>query len=208
MNAEKRTKFDALSSSKINQDHTRLYEFLDPSKVEQGYVMVQNLLETSKVKASLLCISPGGKIKEYLHTDDIEYYIFPDAEKVEACHKGEAHSLTNYSETEHLFVISLKCEFDSTNSEDKLYHEEQYESVISTIKSGEVKQLGVYKNSNIGVYMIVFYPGASLKEPKLREDGWIFILDDGFKTGHWQNLFNISNPSNNKPLYVLGLKYK
>lgn len=203
MDAEKRTKFDASSGSKINQDYTGLCEPLDSSKVEQGYVMVQNLLETSKVKASLLCVSPGGKIKEHLHTDDSEYYIFPDAEKVEACHKGEAHSLINYSETEHLFVISLKYEFDSTNSEDKLYHEEQF----STIKSGEVKQMAIYKNSNIGVYMIVFYPGASLKEPELREDGWIFLLDDGFRTGHWQNLYDISNTSE-KPLYVIGLKYK
>ena len=66
--------------------------------------------------------------------------------------------------------------------------------------------MSIYEDDKIKVYMFVFYPRASLKKTELNEDGWIFLLEDRLRTEHWGKIYEI-NPSN-KPLYVLGLKYK
>ena len=204
MSAEKRILFDASGELDKNPDYSWLYSSLDSSKVERGKVIEQKLLETCKVKVSFLYVSPGGKISEHFHTADREIYIFPVLEKMEECRKGQSHCLKNKS-NKPLFVISLKYDFESKKSVDKLYCKEQYENIISTLKSGEAKQLLIYEDANIQVYMFVFYPGTELIPPKKEDDGWSFFLED-FRIEGWNELFHV-RPSK-KTLYVLGLKYK
>jgi len=162
MSAEKRIMIDASGELDTNPDYSWLYSSLDSSKVERGKVIEQKLLETCKVKVSFLYVSLAGKIREHFHTDDREIYIFPVLEKMEECRKGQSHCLKNKS-NKPLFVISLKYDFESKKSVDKLYCKEQYESIIS---SGEVKQLLIYEDANIQVYMFVFYPGTELTPSK------------------------------------------
>ena len=107
MDAEKRIEFCGLDLD-IHPEVSEMYELLDESMLERGEVKKQMIFESSKVEVSLLALSPGAKIKEHMHHEDSEWYIFVESEKIECCPKGTSHSLVNQSDTEYLFVLSIK----------------------------------------------------------------------------------------------------
>lgn len=107
MDAEKRIEFCGLDFD-IQPEVTEMYELLDEAMMERGEVKKQMVFESAKVEVSLLALSPGAKIKEHTHTEDSEWYIFLESEKIECCPKNISHSLENQSDSEYLFVLSIK----------------------------------------------------------------------------------------------------
>ena len=107
MDAEKRIGFCGLDLDSYHEI-SELYELLDESMLERGEVKKQRIYESANVEVSMLALSPGTKIKEHMHHEDSEWYIFVESEKIECCPKGMSHSLVNQSDTEYLFVLSIK----------------------------------------------------------------------------------------------------
>ena len=106
-----RSKADDLiiaSRAEAEQVLDEMYELLDEAMMERGEVKKQMVFESAKVEVSLLALSPGAKIKEHTHTEDSEWYIFLESEKIECCPKNMSHSLENQSDSGYLFVLSIK----------------------------------------------------------------------------------------------------